>query len=151
LFIVGGGHCALALSELMHKLDFYIHIIEERENLNTFLQNDAANEKIMVNDYTEIEKYIPSGSNNYVVLMTVGYRTDAIALRAVINKDLKYLGMLGSTTKIKELFAELINEGISEEKLKKVKAPIGIEIKSQTPEEIAVSIAAEIVKVKNEI
>lgn len=150
LYIVGGGHCALAFSKLMRTMDFYIHVFEDRNDLNTFVQNDAAHEKVMVNDYAELEKHIPAGDNHYVVLMTVGYRTDAIALRAVINKELKYLGMLGSKAKIKELFAELKQEGIATNKIDKVHAPIGIDIKSQTPEEIAVSIAAEMVKVKNE-
>lgn len=150
LFIVGGGHCALAFSRLMRTMDFYIHVFEDRNDLNTFVQNDAAHEKTVVDDYAELENLIPAGVNNYVVLMTFGYRTDAIALRSVINKEFKYIGMLGSKAKIKELFAELKQEGIAAEKLAKVHAPIGIDIKSQTPEEIAVSIAAEMVKVKNE-
>lgn len=150
LFIVGGGHCALAFSKLMHNMDFYIHVFDDRKDLNTLLENDVANEKTIVQDYTELINLIPSGRNNYVVLMTFGYRTDALALRAVINKELKYLGMLGSKAKITELFSELKKEGIAADKIDKVHAPIGIDIKSQTPEEIAVSIAAEIVKVKNE-
>jgi xanthine dehydrogenase accessory factor len=150
LYIVGGGHCALAFSRLMRTMDFYIHLLEDRHELNTFIHNDAAHEKILVKDYSELDQFIPSGSNNYVVLMTFGYRSDAIALRALINKDLKYLGMLGSKAKIKQLFAEFKQEGIEADKIAKVHAPIGIDIKSQTPEEIAVSIAAEIIRVKND-
>ncbi|MDB5228240.1 MAG: xanthine and dehydrogenase maturation factor XdhC/CoxF family-like protein [Bacteroidota bacterium] len=150
LYIVGGGHCALAFSNLMRTMDFYIHLIEDRKDLNTFLRNTSAHEKIIVNDYSELDKYIPTGKNNYVVLMTFGYRTDAVALRAIIHNDYKYLGMLGSKTKIEQLFSELKTEGVAAEKIDKVYAPIGIDIKSQTPEEIAVSIAAEIVRVKNE-
>lgn len=149
LYIVGGGHCALAFSKLMRSMDFYIHLLEDRHELNTFIHNDAAHEKILVKDYSELAQHIPSGSNNYVVLMTFGYRTDAIALRALINKNLKYLGMLGSKAKIKQLFSEFIQEGVEAHKIAKVHAPIGIDIKSQTPEEIAVSIAAEIIRVKN--
>lgn len=149
LYIVGGGHCALAFSRLMRNMDFYIHLFENRNDLNTFVQNDAVHEKIIVSDYTALEKYIPSGSTHYVVIMTFGYRTDAIALRSLINKEFKYLGMLGSKTKVEQLFTELLGEGISFKKIEKVNAPIGIDIKSQTTEEIAVSIAAEIVMVKN--
>ncbi|HRH56893.1 MAG TPA: XdhC family protein, partial [Chitinophagales bacterium] len=126
-----------------------IHVFEDRNDLNTFVQNEAAHEKVLVDDYSELERHIPSGANNYVVLMTFGYRTDAVALRSVINKEFKYIGMLGSKAKIKELFAELRQEGIAEGRLARVYAPIGIDIRSQTPEEIAVSIAGEIVKVKN--
>ncbi|MFN8294703.1 MAG: XdhC family protein [Chitinophagales bacterium] len=149
LFIIGGGHCALAFSKLMSTMNFYIHVFDDRKDLNTFLENDVANEKTILQNYTELVSLIPSGKNNYVVLMTFGYRTDALALRAVIDKELKYLGMLGSKEKIRQLFKELKEEGISSEKIDKVHAPIGIDIKSETPEEIAVSIAAEIIKVKN--
>jgi xanthine dehydrogenase accessory factor len=149
LFIVGGGHCSLALSKLASTLDFYIHIIDDRESLNTIEQNIDAHNKIWVKDYSELNTIIPSGNNNYVVIMTIGYRTDAIALKAVIDKEFKYLGLLGSKTKLETLFTELKNGGIEQVKLDKIHAPIGLEINSQTPEEIAISIAAEIIKVKN--
>jgi xanthine dehydrogenase accessory factor len=149
LYIVGGGHCALAFSKLMRTMDFYIHVFEDREGLNTFLENDAAHEKTIVKDYRELETLIPASENNYVVLMTFGYRTDAAALRALLGKDLKYIGMLGSKAKIRQLFDEFIAEGIPREQIDHVHSPIGIDIKSETPEEIAVSIAAEIVRIKN--
>ncbi len=82
--------------------------------------------------------------------MTFGYRTDDIAVRALLQKDFKYFGLLGSKKKIEKMFTEYRKEGIEEGVLKKIHSPIGIQIKSQTPEEIAVSIAAEIIKVKNE-
>lgn len=149
VFIIGGGHCALALSRMMNTLGFYVHIYENRPELNTLQQNEYANEKTLVDDYSELSALIQSGENNYVVLMTWGYRTDDIALRALMNKDLKYLGVLGSRKKIKKMFTDYAAEGIDEQRLKKIHSPIGIQIKSQTPEEIAVSIAAQIVKVKN--
>jgi xanthine dehydrogenase accessory factor len=81
--------------------------------------------------------------------MTFGYRTDAIVIRSLAGKSFKYLGVLGSRNKIRQLFEEFINEGIPTDFLDEVHAPIGLHIHSQTPEEIAVSIAAEIVGVKN--
>ncbi|OCX54435.1 xanthine dehydrogenase [Mucilaginibacter sp. PPCGB 2223] len=149
LFIIGGGHCALALSRMMSTLGFYVHIYENRPELNTLQQNDAANEKTLVADYNELAELIESGEHNYVVLMTWGYRTDDIALRSLMNKDFKYLGVLGSKKKIKKMFTDYAAEGMDEQRLKKIFSPIGIQIKSQTPEEIAVSIAAQIIKVKN--
>ncbi|MBP7257402.1 MAG: XdhC family protein [Chitinophagales bacterium] len=149
LYIVGGGHCSLALSKLASSLDFCIHIIDDRESLNTIEQNIDAHNKIWVNNYSELNTIIPSGNNNYVVIMTIGYRTDAIAIKALLQNDYKYIGVLGSREKLKTLFAELKNGGIEQAKLDKIHAPIGLEINSQTPEEIAVSIAAEIIKVKN--
>ena len=81
--------------------------------------------------------------------MTFGYRTDDIALKALLNKEFKYIGVLGSKNKMEKLFDDYRSEGISESVLKRIHTPIGLDIKSQTPEEIAVSIAAEIIKVKN--
>ncbi len=149
LFIIGGGHCALALSRMMNTLGFYVHIYENRPELNTLQQNEYANEKTLVDDYSELGERIESGENNYVVLMTWGYRTDDVALRALMDKDLKYLGVLGSKKKIKKMFTDYAAEGMDQQRLKKIHSPIGIRIKSQTPEEIAVSIAAQIIKVKN--
>jgi xanthine dehydrogenase accessory factor len=149
LYIVGGGHCALALSKLMRSLDFKIHLIEERPQLNTLLQNEYAHEIIIINDYTETEKYIPNGESNYSVIMTFGYRTDALAVRTLQHKKLAYLGMLGSRNKIDTLFQEMEQEDVLSKFETFVRAPIGIAIKSRTPEEIAISIAAEIIQVKN--
>ena len=149
LFIIGGGHCALALSELMCRMDFYIRVFDDRPNLHTMERNDVAHEKILVSSYSELADLMPSGTNHYVVVMTFGYRTDDLAIRALLNKEFRYFGVLGSKTKIDKLFAEYRSEGISDETLRQLHSPIGFAINSQTPEEIAVSIAAEIIQVKN--
>ena len=149
LYIIGGGHCALAFSKLMITMDFYIHLFEDRKELNTMEVNNYVHEKKLVNDYSELAQLIPSGENNYVVVMTFGYRTDYIAVKALMNKNFKYFGLLGSKNKIEKTFSDYRKEGVSDEVLKKIHSPIGIQIKSETPEEIAVSIAAEIIKVKN--
>lgn len=150
LYIIGGGHCALALSKIMSMMDFYITVFDERKELNTIEKNDYAHEKKIINAYVDLSQLIPSGKNNYVVIMTFGYRTDDIAIRALINNHFKYFGVLGSKNKIKKMFADYREENIGEEILKKIHAPIGLQIKSETPEEIAISIAAEIISIKNE-
>ena len=149
LFIIGGGHCALAFSRLMRGMDFYITLYEEREGLNTVLQNEFAHELNIVDDYTALSHLISPGPSQYVVIMTFGYRSDDIALRALLGKQFKYLGVLGSKTKMEKLFTEYRNSTIKEEWLQRIHTPVGLDINSQTPEEIAVSIAAEIIKVKN--
>lgn len=150
LFIIGGGHCALAFSRLMSQMDFYIRVYDDRANLKTMQQNDFAHEQKVVPDYSQLTDLIPSGNNHYIVIMTFGYRTDDIALRALLNKEFKYLGLLGSKTKTEKMLDDYRKEGIDEFFLQRVHTPIGAPIKSQTPEEIAVSIAAEIIRVKNE-
>ena len=149
LYIIGGGHCALALSKIMSQMDFYIHLYDDRSDLNTFIQNTYVKEKKVISDYSLLMDLIPSGTHIYTVIMTFGYRTDDIALRSLIDKDFKYLGVLGSQSKMEKMFEEWRKDNLSELKLNKLFAPIGVPIHSQTPEEIAVSIAAEIISVKN--
>ena len=149
LFIIGGGHCALALSRLMREMDFYITLFEERTGLNTLEKNDFAHELIAVDDYTGLGNMIPAGPNQYVVIMTFGYRTDDVALRALLGKRFTYLGVLGSRNKMEKLFDDYRREGMEEEVLQQIHSPIGLAISSRTPEEIAVSIGAEIIKSKN--
>ena len=149
LFIVGGGHCALALSEIVSKMDFYISIYDDRADLNTIAKNQFVDEKIIIESYEKIGEFVESGANIYVVVMTLGYKFDEIVIRKLFDKDFKYFGVLGSKAKMATLLRNLRDENFDAEKLKRIRTPIGIEINSRTPEEIAVSIAAEIIRVKN--
>jgi xanthine dehydrogenase accessory factor len=149
LYIIGGGHCSLAFSQLMSTMDFYIHVYDERDGLNTLSENNFVHERKVVKGYSDLKELIPDGKNNYVVIMTFGYRTDEVALKALLQKDFAYLGLLGSRKKIEKMFAGLMKEAVPSETISKVHAPVGIHIKSRTPEEIAISIAAEIIQVKN--
>lgn len=149
IHIIGGGHVSLALSELMCFLGFYSKVYDDRPGLNTILQNFFANEKIIVPGYEHLDEYIKDCKNDYAVIMTMGYRTDKIALQQLLNRDFYYLGMMGSEYKIELLMNELKAEGVSEGALKKVFTPIGVNIYSKTTPEIAVSIAAEIIREKN--
>lgn len=151
LHIVGAGHCALALSELMSKLDFYVHVYDDRPRLHTLLLNSFAHEQYTLGDYSELAQKVPSGHQHYVVVMTFGYRTDDIAIRALLNKRFRYFGILGSKSKIARMFDGYLEEGIPAKQLSTLYAPVGIPINSHTPEEIAISIAAEIISVKNRV
>ena len=149
LFIIGGGHCGYALSKMMYGMDFYITLIDERHSLNTIAENNFVHEKKFVNAYTETGVLIEGGENVYVVIMTVGYRTDELVLQSLAGKDFKYMGMLGSLNKIRKMMADEQLEIPRQMSLDKLHAPVGLQIKSQTAQEIAVSIAAEIIAVKN--
>ena len=149
LYIIGGGHCALALSELVSRMDFHISLFDDRPELNTIDKNRFAHEITIIDDYDQITDYISSGDNIYVVVMTLGYRSDEIVIRKLLDKRFKYFGVLGSTAKMGTLMNALKTEGYDPEKLAAIHTPIGLAINSRTPEEIAVSIAAEIIAVKN--
>jgi xanthine dehydrogenase accessory factor len=150
LFIIGGGHCALALSELMSKMDFYISLFDDRADLNTLEKNRFAHRKTILDSYENIGEFVEGGKNVYTVVMTLGYKFDEIVIRKLFDKDFKYFGVLGSRAKMAALLRSLRDEGFDAERLKRIRTPAGIEINSRTPEEIAVSIAAEIIRVKNE-
>ena len=147
-YIIGGGHVGLALSEVLSKLNFEIHLLDHRENLNTMTANHFVQSKEVV-EFESIENHIPEGDNIYVIIMSFGYRTDDIIIRRLLDKKFKYIGMLGSATKINTLFKNLISDGFDESQIKKVQAPVGINIKSETTYEIAISIAAQLINVKN--
>jgi xanthine dehydrogenase accessory factor len=149
LYIVGGGHCALALSELMSKMDFHISLFDDRPELNTIEKNLFAHVMKIVDTYERIGDHIPSGESAYVVVMTLGYKTDEVVVRGLIDKEFKYFGVLGSKAKMAAMLGKLKAEGIPEAKIDRIRTPIGLPINSRSPEEIAVSIAAEIIAVKN--
>ena len=148
LHIIGGGHCSLALSRIMSELNFHITVYDDRQEVETMRINNFANEK-KYTPYTGLESLIKDGERNYVVIMTFGHKADELVLKRLVRKKLKYLGMMGSPSKVKQILDKLSWEGYEQEILSKVHAPIGININSKTPEEIAVSIAAQIIKIKN--
>ncbi|WP_293871562.1 XdhC/CoxI family protein [Flavobacterium sp.] len=149
VYIIGGGHVGLALSEVLSRMDFEIHIFDHRENLNTMIQNQFV-DSIQTVELGQIDAYIPEGNDVYVVIMSFGYRTDDVIIRKLINKNFKYIGMLGSKEKIATLFQSMIVDGFDKDRIAQVYAPIGIDIKSETTQEIAISVAAQLIRVKNQ-
>lgn len=150
LHIVGGGHCALALSHLASTLDFEITVYDDRPGLPTFEANSWAHHKVLVPSYAQIAQWIEPGPDQYVCVMTFGYKTDDVALRSLLPQTYGFLGALGSRTKIDQLLAAFSADGFSDDQLRRLQAPMGVPIHSQTPEEIAVSIAAQLIRVKNQ-
>lgn len=146
--IIGGGHVGTALSRTMNQLGFHVMQFDHRENLNTMEANAWAHEKQVV-DFERIEEHVPDDPDLYIAIVSFGYRTDEIVLRRLLRRQWKYLGMLGSKAKVETMFTNMRAEGFTEEELSRVHTPIGLPINSRTPEEIAVSIAAEIIRVKN--
>jgi xanthine dehydrogenase accessory factor len=147
-YIAGGGHVGLAVSHVMKSLGFHVIIFDHREDVYTLEQNEFADE-VIICKYEELGNKIIESERSYVIIVTPMHAGDKDTLKSVINKNVKYIGMMGSKRKIKSIFDALTEEGVDKELLKKVHTPIGIEIEAETPEEIAISIAAEIIKVKN--
>jgi xanthine dehydrogenase accessory factor len=148
-YIAGGGHVGLAVSRVMKTLGFYVVVFDHREDVFTIKQNEFADE-IIIAKYEDIGKRIIESERSYIIIVTPMHAGDKDTLKSVIHKNVKYIGMMGSKRKIKSIFDVLLQEGIDGKLLKKVHTPIGIEIEAESPEEIAISIAAEIIKVKNQ-
>lgn len=148
VYVIGGGHVGLAVSRVMSTLDFYVITIDPRKDVFTMLKNTYADKKLNIS-YSDLINYIVESDRSYVVIVTSEHNSDMIALKSVITKNIKYIGMMGSKVKIKSIFNRLEEQGIDPVLFKKVNTPIGIEIDAESPEEIAVSIAAEIIKIKN--
>ncbi|MGB3867836.1 MAG: XdhC family protein [Flavobacteriales bacterium] len=148
IIILGAGHVGLALSRTMDQLGFHVLLMDDRADLNTMAANQWAHARSVV-DYANIGNVIADDPELYIVLVSFGYRTDDILVRQLVRKRFKYLGMMGSVEKIRKLLADMRKDGFTEEEIARIRTPIGLPINSKTPEEIAVSIAAEVISVKN--
>jgi len=148
LSIIGGGHVSLALSRIMRTLGFYVRVFDDRVGVDTMESNSCAAEKHVI-PYDRIGEMIPEGSDHYAVIMTFGHQSDESVLAQLVGKSLAYLGMLGSPAKVRQIFHNLEKKGFGSGSLRRVRAPVGLPIHSHTAEEIAVSIAAQIISERN--
>jgi xanthine dehydrogenase accessory factor len=147
LLIVGAGHIGVACAELAKFLGFHVVVVDDRAELVTRERFPLADE-LHAGDTVEELGQLDITPQTYVVLTTRAHTMDAPALRAVIDKPAAYIGMLGSKRRVLTVFEMLKQEGVREEALQRVCAPIGMAIGAETPQEIAVSILAEVIKVR---
>jgi xanthine dehydrogenase accessory factor len=149
LIIAGAGHIGRALAHLGNLLDFEVTVIDDRpEFANSWNIPDA--EHIIVKDIGEAMDEMYTGMDTYVVIVTRGHNDDAAALKPCFGKNLAYTGMIGSKNKIAAMRQKFIDSGwATADQWSRIHSPVGLQIKSQTVEEIAVSIAAELVMVRN--
>jgi xanthine dehydrogenase accessory factor len=148
LIIAGAGHVGRAVAHLGSLLDFEVTVIDDRaEFANKDNIPDA--DDLVVGDIGESVRLVPNSPDNYFVIVTRGHRHDAEALRSAVGRGAAYVGMIGSRTKVALMRREFLEKGwTSEEEWDRVRAPIGLDIRSKTVEEIAVSIAAELVQAR---
>lgn len=148
LIVVGAGHIAVPLAKFAKVLDFHVTVIDDRllfANRERFPEAD----EVLVGDMAETMKRLPITSSTYIVLVTRGHKYDEPCLREIIHSPARYIGMIGSRRRVKACFQRFKDEEkIAEEVIQRVYAPIGLDIDTETPEEIALSILAEIVKVR---
>ncbi len=148
LYIFGAGHVSSPLAKIAELAGFKVVVIDDRQELMT---SDRFPEQVSFHQesYQEFLEDFQAQPQDYIVIVTPGHLHDYEVIKNVISQDWKYLGMIGSSRKVNMIFSELQEEtGISAEKLKRVDAPIGVDIGSETPEEIAISIAAALVSAR---
>jgi xanthine dehydrogenase accessory factor len=149
LYIFGAGHVSQFISKIAKIVDFYIVVIDDREEFANRERFPDADEIIVEDFHTVFEKLNFTGQE-FVTIVTRGHKYDADVLAEALKRPLKYTGMIGSRRKVKIIFDFLSKSGFSEEDIGKVHAPIGLDISAETPQEIAVSIVAELIKKRGE-
>lgn len=147
LCLFGAGHVAQPLARMAKACGFRVELADDRvkfANPERFPEADL----IVVDPFAAAAEKMTLGANSYAVVVTRGHKGDGEALRAVLGRGLRFVGLLGSRPKVVHLFAALREQGVAPAELATVHAPLGLEIGAQTPEEIAVSILAEMIAVR---
>jgi len=149
LYIFGAGHISLYLSKIGKMVGFRVVVVDDREMFSNRERFPEADE-IYTEDFEVVINKLKPVKPYYIVIVTRGHRYDQEILEWALGTDARYIGMIGSRTKNKAVFSNLRKKGIDSNLMEKVHAPIGLNIGAKTPEEIAVSIIAEIIQVKME-
>lgn len=148
LVLLGAGHVAGPVAKIGKMLGFHVTVMDDRKDFLCKERFPEADEFVW-GDFEEFSQKIPPYENAYYVVITRGHRGDTVCARQILKRPYVYFGMIGSKTKVKLTRETLLQEGFSQQQLDSIYAPIGLPIGGQLPEEIAVSILAQIVQVKN--
>jgi xanthine dehydrogenase accessory factor len=149
IYIFGAGHVSEQIAPLAKKVHFKVVVIDDREMFANQKRFPEADE-VIVSEFEKCFDQLNIDNSSYIVIVTRGHLYDGFVLEQAVKTNACYIGMIGSKKKIKTLYQNLMKKGISQETLNRVYAPIGLDINSETPEEIAVSIVAELIKVRGE-
>src|SRR5437667_7385440 len=147
LYVIGAGHVGYHLAKLAQTVGFRLHVLDDREKFASRERFPEAAE-VVVDSIPEWLHTATIPTNAYVVVVTRGHTHDLDALRSLAPRDLRYLGLIGSKAKVKRIYDALVEEGMPIECLSRIHAPIGLDIGAVSPEEIAVSILAELIAVR---
>lgn len=149
LFVVGAGHIAVPLARLGAMLGFRVTVLDDREEFATEARFPSA-ARVLRTDFANPFRGVRLGARSYVVLVTRAHSYDFDCLSRLIAAEPqpRYVGMIGSRRRVRAAFGALLDAGVPRERLARVSAPVGLDIGAETPEEIAVSIAAELVQVR---
>ena len=142
--VFGGGHVSQPLVQMLSLLDFSVTVVDDRPEFANQGRFPSA-QKVICDSFHQSFEQLSIGADTAVIIVTRGHRYDMECLRATMDSNARYLGMIGSKRRIREVLHLLREEGAPAGLEKRLKAPIGFNIKAETPAEIAVSIVAEVV------
>lgn len=149
LYIFGGGHVSRQIVPLAAGVGFKVTVIDDRPEFTDPALFPGASET-KCRPFEGVLDHLPVAEGAYLVIVTRGHLYDKVVLQQCLKTDATYIGMIGSQRKIDMIYEKLLEEGFSEEDIRRVHAPIGLDIGAETPEEIAVSIVAELIKARAE-
>ena len=147
LLIVGGGHVGNSIATIAGHAGFSLAVLDDREAFANPERFPTA-DRVICGDFVEELRRFPIDANTYVVLVSRGHKQDELSLREVVNSEAAYVGMIGSLRRVGTVLTHLAREGYGRDALERVHTPIGLDIGAETPEEIAVSIVAELIGVR---
>ncbi len=149
VYLFGAGHVSQQIAPLAKRVQFKVVVIDDREifaNRERFPEAD----EIVVSEFETSFHQLHIDDSSYIVIVTRGHLYDGFVLEQAVKTNARYIGMIGSKKKIHILYQNLMKKGVSKKTLERVCAPIGLDINSETPEEIAVSIVAQLIQVRGE-
>jgi xanthine dehydrogenase accessory factor len=149
VYIFGAGHISEQLAPLVKRVQFRVVVIDDRDIFANRQRFPDADE-VMVSEFERCFDRLTIDESSYIIIVTRGHLYDGFVLEQAVKTEARYIGMIGSKKKIRTLYQNLIEKGIAKASLDRVYAPIGIDINSETPEEIAVSIVAQLIKVRGQ-
>jgi xanthine dehydrogenase accessory factor len=148
VYIFGAGHVGVCVAHLASYVGYKVTLIDDRQEFANHSRAPEADNIELVKHYENCMPALGISQNSYLVIVTRGHAHDRTVLRQALETPAKYIGMIGSRRKIKLIYDSLLKEGIDERELERVHSPIGLPIGGETPEEIALSIVAEMIQTK---
>ncbi|WP_027400424.1 XdhC family protein [Anaerovorax odorimutans] len=149
VYIFGAGHVGQALEPVLRYVDFSTVIIDDRPDFANRERFKDADKVMVIDSFLDAYKGIETDENSYIIIVTRGHEADYDVLKQTLDRKTAYIGMIGSKGKVADIYKRLKEDGFTQEQLDRVYSPIGLSIYAETPEEIAISIVGEMIKVRS--
>lgn len=147
-FIFGAGHVGQALEPILRYVNFTTRVIDDRPDFANRERFPDADEVVVIDSFLDAYQGMETDESSYIIIVTRGHSGDYDVLKQTLKRTTAYIGMIGSKGKVAEVYRMLREDGFGQEELDRVYSPVGVDIFAETPEEIAISIAGEMIKVR---